>query len=134
MLKTILLIPILSLAVSGANDSAKVTTKCNVLRAVNVDAISNYEFATIGKMIKSQDSNFKSISFYEVDYEYSQDSVLFVLDYDGDILGEVQSWFIKSTGKVYIQGANLEQFSEGKLIVSVDYTINQKTCRQEFQL
>lgn len=98
--------------VSG--DSEKI---CGNIESKKVPNISPYQFSTIGKIIHQQDT----IALYNVDYEYSTDSVAFILLYDGDILGAAESWFLISNQKIYIQSADFDMIDNDKIKLSIKY-------------
>lgn len=109
--------------------------ECNNLVAERVEGLSAYEFTTIKNVFKVEYVESHAIAFYNVDYEYSGKSVLFVTKYDGDIFGDVAAWFINVDEQVFIRDVGLSEKASNESRIFVEYQDSSgRTCRENLRL
>lgn len=121
---------------SGSGNLEKVERReCNKLVLEKAERLSPYEFTTIKNTIKVEDVYGYAIAFYNVYYEYSTKSVLFLIKYDGDIFGDVHAWFVNIDEKIYIEDVGLSEMTSSQNRIFVEYRDSSgRSCREDLRL
>ncbi|MEP3052483.1 MAG: hypothetical protein ABJP48_07005 [Erythrobacter sp.] len=111
------------------------TPQCEALNIQQAELLTPYEFTTIKSLIKVEEVEGGSVAFYNVDFEYSTKSVLFVVMYDGDILGDARAWYVNVENQVYISEVGSSKKAPSSDSVFVEYrTSSGQTCREDLSL
>lgn len=108
---------------------------CDNAEIEKSEVLTPYEFTTIKGILKVDNINDTSYIFYNVDYEYNTKSALYILRYDGDILGDANSWFLNVKEKIYISNVEYLLSKNNVEQIFVDYSdTSGNRCMKRFTL